>query len=635
MIIACNHIKKLFNEEIILKDINFHIENNEKVALVGNNGAGKTTLFKIITGELSADNGDVYYSKECSIGYLKQHMELDSNRTVYDELIHVFDDVIALENKLTQIEEEISRTHSLELTHTYDELRQTFENSKGYEYKSLVKGILKGLGFTPDVYEKPISILSGGQKTRVALAKLLLEEPSLLLLDEPTNHLDIEAIEWLEGFLKGYKGAVIIISHDRYFLDKVVNKVIHIEFGKSFVYNGTYSDFVIESAKMYEIAMHQYEKQQQEVAHQKAVIAKLRQFNREKSIKRARSREKLLEKQEVMEVPMIDDKPMNLVLAPQITSGNDVLIVNHLSMSFPDKQLFKDIDFEIKRGDKVAIVGPNGVGKTTLFRIILNTLSQTTGDIKLGSRVEVGYYDQEHSNLTSTNTIIEEIQQAFPDLTNGHIRNVLAAFLFTSEDVFKPISSLSGGERGRVALSKIMLSKANFLILDEPTNHLDVMSKEVLERAISNYEGTVLYVSHDRYFINQTATKVLEMQPHHMTTYLGDYDYYLEKKKEITATQTITTTTATSANKLDWQKQKEFQAKIKKIQNNITSIEKEIEIKESRNSVIDDQLCLEEIYTDFDKSRELMTEKETINECITELYANWEILTEQLMELTE
>ncbi|MGL6173117.1 MAG: ABC-F family ATP-binding cassette domain-containing protein [Cellulosilyticaceae bacterium] len=635
MIIACNHIKKLFNEEIILKDINFHIENNEKVALVGNNGAGKTTLFKIITEELSADSGDVYYAKDCSIGYLKQHMELDSKRTVYDELIHVFDDVIALENKLTQIEEEIARTHSLELTHTYDELRRTFENSKGYEYKSLVKGILKGLGFTPDVYEKPIAILSGGQKTRVALAKLLLEEPSLLLLDEPTNHLDIAAIEWLEGFLKSYKGAVIIISHDRYFLDKVVNKVVHIEFGKSFVYNGSYSDFVIESAKMYEVAMHQYEKQQQEIAHQKAVIAKLRQFNREKSIKRARSREKLLEKQEVMDVPMIDDKPMNLVLAPQITSGNDVLIVNNLSMSFPDKQLFKDINFEIKRGDKVAIVGPNGVGKTTLFRIILNTLAQTSGEIKLGSRVEVGYYDQEHSNLNTSHTIIEEIQQAFPDLTNGHIRNVLAAFLFTNEDVFKPISSLSGGERGRVALSKIMLSKSNFLILDEPTNHLDIMSKEVLERAISNYEGTVLYVSHDRYFINQTATKVLEMHPSFMTTYLGDYDYYLEKKKELIATQPVATSTATSANKLDWQKQKEFQAKIKKIQNNIASVEKEIETKESRILEVDELLCLEEVYTDFDKSRDLMAEKETINQCITELYANWEILTEQLMELTE
>lgn len=634
MIIACNHIKKLFNEEIILRDINFHIEDNEKVALVGNNGAGKTTLFKIITNELSADEGDVYYAKDCSIGYLKQHMDLDSTRTVYDELIHVFDDVIALEKRLNEIELEISRTHSLELTHTYDELRQVFENNKGYEYKSLVKGILKGLGFTPEVYEKPISILSGGQKTRVALAKLLLEEPSLLLLDEPTNHLDIEAIEWLEGFLKSYKGAVIIISHDRYFLDKVVNKVVHIEFGKSSMYNGSYSDFVIESAKAYEVAMHHYEKQQQEIAHQKAVIAKLRQFNREKSIKRARSREKLLEKQEVMDIPMIDDKPMNLVLAPQIASGNDVLMVNDLSMSFKDKQLFKHIGFDIKRGDKVAIVGPNGVGKTTLFRIILGQLQADSGEVKLGSRVQVGYYDQEHSTLDTSNTIIGEIQAAFPDLTNGHIRNVLAAFLFTSDDVFKPISTLSGGERGRVALAKIMLSKANFLILDEPTNHLDVMSKEVLERAISNYDGTVLYVSHDRYFINQTATKVLEMQQTHMSTYLGDYDYYQEKKKELTSTHTnLASNPATSANKLDWQKQKELQAKIKKIQNNISNIEKEIELKEGRILEIDDALCLEEVYTDFDKSRELMTEKEQLDTCIAELYANWEILSEQLSEL--
>ncbi|MGL4345149.1 MAG: ABC-F family ATP-binding cassette domain-containing protein [Cellulosilyticaceae bacterium] len=632
MIIACNHISKSFNDEIILKDAHFHIENNDKVALVGNNGAGKTTLFRILTGECLPDDGDVYYAKECSIGYLKQHMELASELTVYDELLHVFDEVIALEKRLHDLEQEIARTHSLDLTHTYDELRQVFENSKGYEYKSLVKGILKGLGFTPEVYTQPIRTLSGGQKTRIALAKLLLEEPSLLLLDEPTNHLDIEAIEWLENFLKSYRGAVIIISHDRYFLDRIVNKTVHLEWGCSHIYNGNYSDFVIESAQAYEAAMHQYEKQQQEIARQKAVIAKLRQFNREKSIKRARSREKLLEKQEVREIPMIDNKPMNLILAPQITSGNDVVTVSNLAKSFPDKMLFNSIDFQIKRGERVAIVGPNGVGKTTLFRMILGTDTPNAGTIELGSRVMVGYYDQEHMTLDTSSTIIEEIQNTFPTLTNGHIRNVLAAFLFTADDVFKPISTLSGGERGRVALAKIMLSQSNFLLLDEPTNHLDILSKEVLESALAHYEGTILYVSHDRYFINQTATQILEMSPHCMTTYLGDYDYYLEKKQEQKLEAAITAPTVT-ATKLDWQKQKELQSQIKKVKNSISLTEKEIESKESRILAIDDELCLEEVYTNFDLSRDLMNEKELLGSCLEELYANWEILNDQLLEL--
>ncbi|MGL4737763.1 MAG: ribosomal protection-like ABC-F family protein [Cellulosilyticaceae bacterium] len=632
MIIACNHISKSFNEEVILKDVHFHIENTDKVALVGNNGAGKTTLFRILTGECSPDSGDVYFAKECSIGYLKQHMELESDLTVYEELLHVFDEVIALEQRLHDLEQEIARTHSLDLTHTYDGLRTLFENSKGYEYKSLVKGILKGLGFTPDVYEQPIRTLSGGQKTRVALAKLLLEEPSLLLLDEPTNHLDIAAIEWLEGFLRSYRGAVIIISHDRYFLDRIVNKTVHLEWGRSSIYNGNYSDFVIESAKAYEAAMHQFEKQQQEIARQKAVIAKLRQFNREKSIKRARSREKLLEKQEVMDAPMIDNKPMNLILAPQITSGNDVLTVSEISKSFPDKDLFDHISFQVKRGERVAIVGPNGVGKTTLFRMILGTDTPKTGIIELGAKVEVGYYDQEHSTLDTSCSIIEEIQNTFPTLTNGHIRNVLAAFLFTGEDVFKPISALSGGERGRVALAKIMLSKANFLILDEPTNHLDILSKEVLESALSQYEGTILYVSHDRYFINQTATQILEMDNHCMTPYLGDYDYYLEKKQEQKTIQAAQSPTVT-ATKLDWQKQKELQSQIKKVKNNIALTEKEISTKEDRIAAIDVDLCLEEVYTNYDQSRELMKEKEGLEACILELYANWEILHEQLTEL--
>jgi ATP-binding cassette subfamily F protein 3 len=633
MILACHHIYKSFIEDTVLKDVNFHIEANEKVALIGNNGAGKTTLFRILTKELPADSGEVYYAKDCSIGYLKQQALISSDKTVYEELLSVFDEVILLEQKMTQLEEAISTSCSEELIHQYDALRLIFENKKGYSYKSLIKGVLKGLGFSNEAYDQPLSQLSGGQKTRVALAKLLLEEPNILLLDEPTNHLDIEAIEWLESFLKTYNGAVFLISHDRYFLDKIVTKVIHLEFGQANVYFGNYSYYLCESAKVYEALRHQFEKQQNEIAKQQAVIAKLRQFNREKSIKRARSREKALAKMDKPEIPMIDNKPMNLILAPQMPSANDVLTVTDLGKTFKDgKMLFENISFQIKKGDKVAIVGPNGVGKTTLFRMLLGKNNPTCGEITLGSRVNIGYYDQEHATLDPTQTIFSEIQSAFPALTNGHIRNVLAAFLFTGEDVFKSIESLSGGEKGRVALAKIMLSQANFLILDEPTNHLDVLSKEVLENALSQYEGTILYISHDRYFINQTATKILEMQPDRMTVYLGDYDYYTEKRK-VTIKEQTPSDTLPSSNQLDRQRQKELQTKIRKIQNNIVALEKEIDSHEQRIAEIDDLLCQEEIYSQFDKSQALLEEKSHLTQCMEELYVNWEILHEQLQEM--
>ena len=634
MIISCSNIRKTFIDREVIKNISFHIEDHEKVALIGNNGVGKTTLFKILTGELEADEGTISSSKDCTIGYLKQHMELDSTATVYDELLHVFDKVIALEEKLHAMEAEIARTGSEELIHKYDAERLVFENSKGYEYKSLVKGVLKGLGFDESIYDKPVAILSGGQKNRVALGKLLLQEPSLLLLDEPTNHLDIEAIEWLEGFLRSYKGAVLIISHDRYFLDKIVTKVVHLEFGRSFVYNGNYSDYMVKSEKEYEVAMKHFEKQQKEIAHQQAVIAKLKQFNREKSIKRARSREKALDKIEVMDVPMIDNKPMQLVLTPRFVSGNDVLSIQDLSKTFDTEPIFSHMNLEIKKGDKVALVGPNGVGKTTIFRMILDQMTPTSGTLKLGTNVVVGYYDQEHSTLDPTHTIIEEIQNAFPELKNGEIRNVLAAFLFTNEDVFKTIGSLSGGEKGRVALAKIMLSKANFLILDEPTNHLDILSKEILESAILNYEGTVLYVSHDRYFINQTASKIIEMSRTGTQEYLGDYDYYIEKKKELTAvianTPTASVSSETTTNKMDWQKQKEEQARVRRIQNQMAKLEAFITEAEEKISAIDAQLCLEEVYSNYDKSNLLLTEKEALTQSIGKYYEEWESLSEEL-----
>lgn len=637
MIISCNNIKKTFIDKEVIKNISFHIEDHEKVALIGNNGVGKTTLLKILTKDLEPDDGSVTYSKNCQIGYLKQNMDLTSQGTVYEELLSVFADVIALEEKLHEMENKIAQTSSLELINDYDALRRTFEDQKGYEYKSLIKGVLKGLGFDDSVYEKPVSILSGGQKNRVALGKLLLQEPTLLLLDEPTNHLDIEAIEWLEGFLRNYKGAVLVISHDRYFLDKIVTKVVHLEFGQSFVYNGNYSDYILKSEKEYEVAMKHFEKQQKEIARQQAIISKLKQFNREKSIRRARSREKALEKIEVMDMPMIDNKPMHLTLTPRITSGNDVLFADHLSKAFDDALLFENMCMSINKGDKVALVGPNGVGKTTFFRMLLGTMQPTSGTFRLGSNVMIGYYDQEHSNLDTSHTIMEEIQYAFPELKNGEIRNVLAAFLFTGDNVFKPIHTLSGGERGRVALAKIMLSKANFLILDEPTNHLDILSKEVLESAIINYEGTVLYISHDRYFINQTASKIIEMAKEGTTEYLGDYDYFVEKKKEFKETKALIAQSSTSSapttssnTKLDRQKQKEEQTRIRRIQNQMTKLEEAINEAEERMSIIDEQLCLEEIYSDFEKSKDLLEEKESLSLQIASYYEEWEALSETL-----
>lgn len=636
MIISCNNIKKTFVDKEILKNISFHIEDHEKVALIGNNGVGKTTLLKIIMGELSSDEGQITTSKDCQIGYLKQNMVLDSSCTVYEELLSVFSEVIALEEKLHEMENEIAATNSLELINSYDKMRVLFEAKKGYEYKSLVRGVLKGLGFDEEIYEKPVRILSGGQKNRVALGKLLLQEPTLLLLDEPTNHLDIQAIEWLENFLRNYRGAVLIISHDRYFLDKIVTKVIHLEFGRSFSYNGNYSDYMLKSEKEYEVALKHFEKQQKEIAHQQAVISKLKQFNREKSIKRARSREKALDKIDVMQLPMIDNKPMQLTLTPRISSGNDVLFIDHLSKSFEQELIFENLCLSINKGDKVALVGPNGVGKTTVFRILLDQLKPNSGSFRLGSNVIIGYYDQEHATLNENLSIIGEIEAAFPELKTGEIRNVLASFLFTGDDVFKPISTLSGGEKGRVALAKIMLSKANFLILDEPTNHLDILSKEILESAIINYEGTVLYVSHDRYFINQTATKVIEMQKDGATEYLGDYDYYTEKKKQLSAVSlsssapSSTPTPEISNSKLDRQKQKEEQTRIKRIQTQMAKCETLISATEEKIAAIDEQLCLETVYSDFEKSRILMEEKEVLNEELSKAYEEWETLSEQL-----
>ena len=640
MILACHGINKAFGEEIIVKDGSFHIEDHEKAALVGPNGAGKSTIFKIIAGELPSDGGSVILTKGKTMGYLAQHQDMNTDRSIYEEVRTAKADIIAMEQKIRQLELEMKDLSGDSLEDhmdSYNRLTATFERENGYAYESELTGVLKGLGFQEEEFTKPVNTLSGGQKTRVSLGKLLLTKPDILLLDEPTNHLDLNSITWLETYILNYPGAVLIVSHDRYFLNRIVTKVIEIENGELMTYSGNYTDYSQKKQQIREARIKEYLNQQQEIKHQEAVIEKLRSFNREKSIKRAESREKMLEKIKPVEKPIETNKDFQLKLEPATISGNDVLTVEHLSKAFPPQTLFSDISFEIKRGEHVAIIGDNGTGKTTLLKILNQVLPADNGTFTLGTNVQIGYYDQEHHVLHMEKTIFEEISDDYPTLTNTQIRNMLAAFLFTGDDVFKRISDLSGGERGRVSLAKLMLSEANFLILDEPTNHLDITSKEILEKALNNYTGTLLYVSHDRYFINQTATRILDLTHHTFVNYIGNYDYYLEKKEELTAAYTenidMTSDSSTdsgevSASKLSWQEQKELQAKERKRQNELKKTEERISVLEDRDREIDELMVQEEIFTNSVKCQELAKEKVQIAEELETLYKNWEILAE-------
>ena len=536
MILSCNNIEKSFDGNIILSKCSFIANEHEKIAVVGINGAGKSTLLKIIMKELPADSGDVIIAKDTSIGYLAQHQDVSSENSIYEELLTVKKEILDMERKMRSLELQMKTLAGEELESalkTYTNLTHQFELQNGYACKSEVTGVLKGLGFTEEEFGKSISTLSGGQKTRVSLGKLLLSRPDIILLDEPTNHLDIGSITWLENYLSNYNGTVIIVAHDRYFLDKVVSKIVEIDKGKVTVFSGNYTDYANKKAMLRDAELKQYINQQREIKHQEEVITKLRSFNREKSIRRAESRQKMLDKIEVLDKPDGPDKTMRFCLEPKVLSGNDVLTVEGLSKAFGSRMLFEKLDFQIKRGEKVAIIGNNGTGKTTILKIINCLIPPDSGEIFLGSKVNIGYYDQEHHVLDMDKTIFNEISDAYPNLTNTEIRNVLAAFLFTGEDVFKLIGDLSGGERGRVSLAKLMLSEANFIILDEPTNHLDIQSKEILEDALNDYTGTVLYVSHDRYFLNRTATRILDLEGQTLTSYLGDYDYYLEKHEQL------------------------------------------------------------------------------------------------------
>ena len=645
MILSCQNLSKTFVDRPILKQASFQLEEHEKAAIVGVNGAGKTTLLKMIIGQLPADEGLITFAKDKTFGYLAQQSDLSSSHTIYEELLSVKQDLVSMEQQLRDLEESMKHcegTQLEEIMNRYTRMTHDFEVRGGLLYKSELTGVLKGLSFLDEDFDKQISTLSGGQKTRVSLAKLLLQSPDLIILDEPTNHLDIASISWLETYLRSYKGAVLIVSHDRYFLDRIVTKVIAIENGLVRSYASNYSDYAAKAAMLRKAAVNAYLKQQEEIHHQQQVIDKLKSFNREKSIKRAESREKMLDKMELLEKPVEIRDDMHLKLTPQIISGNDVLSIEDLSKHFGSLTLFEHVDIEIKRGEHVAIIGDNGTGKTTLLKIINELESMDSGQIRLGSKVEIGYYDQEHHVLHSEKTLFDEISDDYPALTNTQIRNTLAAFLFTGDDVFKKISELSGGERGRVSLAKLMLSNANFLILDEPTNHLDITSKEILEQALNDYEGTILYVSHDRYFVNQTATRILDLYNKQFYSFAGNYDYYLEKKDVVeqpsgavqpngqTTTAGANTDAAESASdsKLSWQQQKEEQALKRKKENRLRKCEDDIAALEDEIAQLNEQMADPAIATDVAKLQELSKKQTALQETLEQRYEEWEELSE-------
>lgn len=646
MILSCSNINKSFIEVPILTDVSFHLEDKEKAAIVGINGAGKSTLLKIIIGELSADSGIVSISKDKTIGYLAQYQDISLGHTIFEEMLEVKKDIIEMEETIRDLEEKMQHVVGDELNDLMDQyakLNHSFELKNGYAYKSEIYGVLKGLGFAEEDYEKAISSLSGGQKTRVALAKLLLSQPDIILLDEPTNHLDIKSITWLEGFLSNYKGAVLIVSHDRYFLNKIVSKVVEIENTKSHVYMGNYNAYAKKKEELRNAALKLYYKQQKELKHEQEVIEKLRSFKQEKFYKRAQSREKAIEHMDLIDAPETLNDKFRISLTPEFESGNDVLNISNMSVKFDDAStaLFNDVNFEIKKGERIAIIGENGTGKSTLLKIITGNFHKFTGDVEFGSNVSIGYYDQEHHTLNDSKTLFEEIADTYPGMTNTKIRNTLAAFLFTGDDVFKLVGDLSGGEKGRLSLAKLMLSNANFLILDEPTNHLDMVSKEILEDALNSYTGTVLYVSHDRYFINKTCSRILELSNNTIINYIGNYDYYIEKRElqnnlvieNQTSDVIEEASTATSSTKDDWKKQKELSRQKEKLTKELNKVEDEINSLEEKKAKIEEDMANPLFSRDAAKLISLQKDLESTTEKLDELFISWEEVSGQLEEL--
>ena len=635
IVLSCNNLNKSFGIDSILENVNFTVNEYDKIGIIGVNGTGKTTLFKIISGIYGYDSGDIYTSKDCEIGYLEQNTNFHSENTILEEVLEVFKDVIEMEKYLRDLEhkisEESSNTNSTtleKLMNEYSNKLEAFSDMNGYGYKSEAKGVLKGLGFSDEDMDKPISILSGGEKTRVLLGKLLLKKPTLLLLDEPTNHLDSEAIEWLEVFLKQYKGTVILISHDRYFLDQVVNRIFEIHNKKLKTYNGNYSDFIKASAIEKELELKKFEDQQKDIKKQEESIERLKAFGREKHLKRARSKEKALAKVDVLDKPEAYRKKAKIEFNPSVTSGNDVLQLRDISMGYGERILFKDLNLDIYRGEKVALIGANGIGKSTLFKIIMNEITPLSGDIKFGTNVNVSYFHQEQKTLNLDNTIIDEIWEDNKQLTQTSLRTMLGAFLFEGEEVFKKISTLSGGERARVAILKLILSNANLLLLDEPTNHLDIDSKEVLEEALSSYTGTIFTISHDRYFLNTVVDKVLVLDENGITEYLGNYDYYIEKKKQVQEMNTVEVIEEKTKTQLKEEKRKEREQREAEKKNRVKrqNIEKEIEETEAKIEEMDVLLCKEEVYSNPEKSKDVSLQKASLEEKLSALYEEWESL---------
>lgn len=635
IVLSCNNLNKSFGIDSILENVNFTVNEYDKIGIIGVNGTGKTTLFKIISGIYGYDSGDIYTSKDCEIGYLEQNTNFHSENTILEEVLEVFKDVIEMEKYLRDLEhkisEESSNTNSTtleKLMNEYSNKLEAFSDMNGYGYKSEAKGVLKGLGFSDEDMDKPISILSGGEKTRVLLGKLLLKKPTLLLLDEPTNHLDSEAIEWLEVFLKQYKGTVILISHDRYFLDQVVNRIFEIHNKKLKTYNGNYSDFIKASAIEKELELKKFEDQQKDIKKQEESIERLKAFGREKHLKRARSKEKALAKVDVLDKPEAYRKKARIEFNPSVTSGNDVLQLRDISMGYGERILFKDLNLDIYRGEKVALIGANGIGKSTLFKIIMNEITPLSGDIKFGTNVNVSYFHQEQKTLNLDNTIIDEIWEDNKQLTQTSLRTMLGAFLFEGEEVFKKISTLSGGERARVAILKLILSNANLLLLDEPTNHLDIDSKEVLEEALSSYTGTIFTISHDRYFLNTVVDKVLVLDENGITEYLGNYDYYIEKKKQVQEMNTVEVVEEKTKTQLKEEKRKEREQREAEKKNRVKrqNIEKEIEETEAKIEEMDVLLCQEEVYSNPEKSKDVNLQKASLEEKLSALYEEWESL---------
>lgn len=631
MILACQSISKSYGINKILNNVSFHIENKEKIAIVGINGSGKTTLLKIIMGEETPDSGQVIINRDTTIGYLSQHQDISFDNTIYNEMLDTKKYILEMEEKIRQLELEMKHTEGEELKkilETYNRLSSRYDMENGYAYESEIAGVLKGLGFDKSDYDRHINTLSGGQKMRIAIGRLLLTRPDIIVLDEPTNHLDVNSTAWLEGFLASYSGSVIIVSHDRYFIDKIATKIIEIDNSEGIVYHGNYTYYSKKRAEIRASRMKAYLNQQAEIKHQEEVIAKLKQFNREKSIKRAESREKMLNKIEVLDKPEEVMSKMRLSLSPSVESGGDVLTITELSKSFGQNTLFSNLDMEIKRGEHVALIGDNGTGKTTILKIINRIIPKDGGSIVLGSRVRIGYYDQEHQVLSLHKTIFEEISDSYPDLNNTKIRNVLAAFLFTGEDVFKKISDLSGGERGRVSLAKLMLSPANFLILDEPTNHLDIQSKEILEDALRNYSGTVLFVSHDRYFINSVSTRIIELRDKTVYNFIGNYDYYENHRDLIYQSSShtapdISEVTKGTSGKDAYQKNKEEQARLRKQANDLKKTESKISETEAAIEAIDAEINDPVNATNPVNLSELSAKKEALDKELIQLYEKY------------